>query len=433
MIYRPFELVKIYFSSVALVVVALVVLLPTAKASTSQEKSTALPSTGQEISAMECVDRVMVDFMKKWEIPGGAIAVSDKGRLVYARGFGWADQEAKQPVEPDALFRIASVSKPLTSVMLLTLLDQGKVDLDDPVMKYLEEDYQPFDGLAVDPQVKKITLRQLLQHTGGFNRNASFDPMFQPKELVNRLGRPPEAGEIIRFMLSRPLDFTPGERYAYSNFGYCLLGRVIEKVTGKTYEAAVQEKVLLPVGAKRTRIGKTHLDGRVEDEVVYYPTRKGAMCKSIFGNPDSNKEGTAPYCSFYLEPMDSHGAWISSTVDLLRFVNSVDGRRKPALLKPETVKLMLSDTLQKPDGTRTDYALGWSVRGEGNCVMWCHDGSLPGTATMLLTTGEGQSCAVLLNRRKNEKHFFGDLSNSVINALHEVKNWPEKDQFGEFR
>ena len=431
----PVMLTPKIVSTAVLLTFVLVFTSARAEAVSPQGDDVTLPSTGREVTAMRGVDRAVVDFMEKRKIPGGAVAVSYNGRLVHARGFGWADKQNQQPVKPDDLFRIASVSKPLTSVTLLTLFDEGKIDLDDPAVKYLEEDYQPFDGKEINPQLKKVTLRQLLQHAGGFDRGDSFDPMFQPKELFKRLGRPAEASEVIRFMLSRQLDFTPGERYAYSNFGYCMLGRVIEKVTGKSYEAAVQERVLCPAGARRTRIGKTFRQGRFEDEVLYYSTTEDSPCKSIFPNADKtpSEEKTSPYCTFYLKPMDSHGGWISSTIDLLRFVNSVDGRREPALLKPETAKLMIHDTLKKPDGTRSNYALGWGVRKNGDQLVWSHSGSLPGTATMLLTMEDGRSCAVLFNRRDNSGDFFGDLSSSLKSSLREIKAWPKDDQFREYR
>lgn len=398
-------------------------------------RSTTRPMTGREVPGMEEIERVMICLMEKWEIPGGAVAVSYQGRLVYARGFGWADLEKKRPVRPDDLFRIASVSKPLTSVTILTLLDDGLVDLEDPFLKYLEDEYQPFDGKPIDPRLRTVTLRQLLQHTGGFDRDASFDPMFQPQALFDRLGRPAEVDEVIRFMLSRPLDFAPGERYVYSNFGYCLLGRVIEKVTGKSYEAAVRERVLSPAGARRTCLGKTCREGRVEAEVIYYATDKNARSKSIFANSNNGlgEEESPPYGSFYLKPMDSHGGWISSTIDLLRFTNSADGRRMPALLKPETSHMMIHDTLKMRDGKRSSYALGWGVTGEGEQVTWEHAGSLPGTATFLVNTEDGSSCAVLLNRRADPSdEFFDDLTRNFTRALREMPTWPTEDRFGEY-
>ncbi len=402
-----------------------------------------LPITGLCLEGMDCVDLVICDLMRKWNIPGGAVGIVKDGRLVHARGFGYSDVERKEPVASDALFRIASISKPLTSVTILRLVEEGKLSLDDPVLKCLG-DMKPLiadsstagpteDG-PKDPRFAKITIRHCLQHTGGFDRGASFDPMFQPRPLAKMTAGPADAETVIRFMLGRALDFSPGEKYAYSNFGYCMLGRVIERVSGKSYEEAVRKMVLEPAGVRRTRVGKTRLRDRAAGEVRYYDHAEGKLCRSLFA--DEKGKVAKPYGSFYLEPMDSHGAWISSTVDLLRFTSAVDGARKPALLQAETFKQMLEDRSGKK--TRF-YGLGWSVTlaGKGKPgsekVNWHHNGSLPGTATILVRAGNGLAWAALFNSRpKNSGKFFKDLDSTMWKAVGAVETWPSGDLFDEF-
>ena len=128
---------------------------------------------------------------------------------------------------------------------------------------------------AVDARLRDITILQLLQHTAGFDRGVSFDPMFQYSRISQAMNvdSPPKHRAIIEFMLEQPLDFDPGSKYAYSNFGYCVLGRVIEKVTGQTYEQYVQEQVLNPVGVTAMRIGLSLPEDRAENEVLYYDQR----------------------------------------------------------------------------------------------------------------------------------------------------------------
>ena len=199
-----------------------------------------IPLTGQAVPGMESYDRIMRDF----DIPGAAVAVVRHGRLVYARGFGMADREAGTPVRPDSLFRIASVSKPITSVAVLKLMEDGLLDLDARVFPDLLADIGP--GRVADARMNRITVRDLLRHSGGFDRDISGDPQFMQWGIAQALSKPPpvECADVIAFMKSRRLDFAPGARSVFSDYGYCVLGRVIERASGLPYEEYVRNRVL---------------------------------------------------------------------------------------------------------------------------------------------------------------------------------------------
>ncbi len=143
-------------------------------------------------------------------------------------------------------------------------------------------------------------------------------------------------------MLRKPLDFDPGERYAYSNFGYCLLGRVIEHKTGKPYGVAVRELVLAPLKMTNTQLGATRIDRRAEREVTYYAGSKGA---SVFAD-DLQQEVPRPYGAFCLEAMDAHGGWLSTTEDLLKFASAFDNRERCPILPAALIDEMFA----RPDG-----------------------------------------------------------------------------------
>ena len=209
-----------------------------------------IPLTGQAVPGMESYDRIMRDF----DIPGAAVAVVRHGRLVYARGFGMADREAGTPVRPDSLFRIASVSKPITSVAVLKLMEDGLLDLDARVFPDLLADIGP--GRVADARMNRITVRDLLRHSGGFDRDISGDPQFMQWDIAQALSKPPpvECADVIAFMKSRRLDFAPGARSVFSNYGYCVLGRVIERASGLPYEEYVRNRVLRPAGS----LGRAH-------------------------------------------------------------------------------------------------------------------------------------------------------------------------------
>ena len=167
-------------------------------------------------SPEESFDALFPDLMAKWGVPGGAVAVVKDDRLVFAKGYGKADTESGAPATPASLFRIASLSKPLTSAAILRLREQGRLGLEDKVFrKYLVP--APPPGTAMDPRLLEVTVRRLLEHAGGWDRDAGFDPMFRSKEISAALGKPgpASAADIVRYMTGRRLDFAPGARYAY--------------------------------------------------------------------------------------------------------------------------------------------------------------------------------------------------------------------------
>ncbi|RLT08616.1 MAG: class A beta-lactamase-related serine hydrolase, partial [Planctomycetota bacterium] len=185
------------------------------------------PTTGIDDPRFTPLNELMSGFLAKHKLPGASLAVGRGGRVLYARGFGWANVEAKNSVQPDSLFRLASISKSITGVAVMRAVEQGRLSLDDKLLPRLGE-LVPAE--IPDARWRDITLRHLLQHTGGWDRDKSFDAMFRAVPFAKELGVDPPAKpeHIIRVMLTKPLDFAPGERYAYSNFGYCLLGRVLE-------------------------------------------------------------------------------------------------------------------------------------------------------------------------------------------------------------
>ncbi len=236
-----------------------------------------LHMTGTNVPELACFDDEMQSLMAEHAIPGAAIAVTEHSRLVLARGYGVSDKQTGEPVLPTSLFRIASVSKPITAIAILQLIEQQKLRLDTPVFDLLGLGTEATStNRTFDRRWLKVTVEQLLEHRGGFDHKASFDPMFRSVEFAKQLGidAPAMPWDVIRVMKNRPLDFAPGERYAYSNFGYCLLGRIIERVSGMTYESYVQQKVLAPIGITDMRIGATRKEGRAR---VKYDTMQPAM------------------------------------------------------------------------------------------------------------------------------------------------------------
>ncbi|HLK97914.1 MAG TPA: serine hydrolase domain-containing protein, partial [Hymenobacter sp.] len=380
------------------------------------------PQTGISYPGLEPLDEAVRAFMRKWSIPGGAVALTKEGRLVYARGFGFAHRQAHTPVRPTHLFRIASLSKPITSVAVLRLMEQGLLRLDSPVFGpggiLSDSSY----GTITDKRVKQITIRHLLEHSAGWDREVSRDVMFDPVTIarIMQVYPPADSKSIIRYALSQPLDFPPGTRYAYSNVGYCVLGRVIEKLTGLAYEEYVTTSILHPLGIEMMRIGASVPTTAETEEVRYYAASNQPLVPSIFSN---RIRVPWAYGGFYLEAMDAHGGWIASAPDLLRFLVAVDGlATKPDILSPATVALMSTPTAALQSG----YGLGWWVNSEGS---WTHTGALPGTSTLLERTRDGYTWAVLFNRRPTDPAYFNELSALIRNQLPAVPRWPTYDLF----
>ena len=388
--------------------------------------------SGEDVAAFASYDRHMHNFMQEHCVPGASIAVTDRGKVVFARGYGYADVAAAEAVQPESLFRIASISKPITAVAILQLVEKEQLKLDDKVLSVL--DYQDdinAAGDAFDPRWQDITIRHLLQHRGGWDRGKSFDAMFKPVEFAKQAGTdaPADPTTVVKAMFSHKLDFEPGERYAYSNFGYCLLGRVIEKLTGQTYEACVKEKVLAPIGITTMRIGATHLSGRAKNEVRYYQPGTG---KSVF-RKDLDQEVPWQYGAWHLEAMDSHGGWIASATDLAKFAAAFDDPEHCPILSAESIELMHERPPglagHKEDGKPEDkfYSLGWSNRvvGVAKINHW-HTGSLNGTATILIRRHDGKNFVALLNTRvsPSSSHLGRDIDSLLHKAANEVNEWP---------
>jgi N-acyl-D-amino-acid deacylase len=379
----------------------------------------------------------MKRFMRERSIPGGALAVVKDRRLVHARGYGWADREKQTQATASSLFRIASLSKPITAVAVLKLVEQARLDLEARVFDLLALEKHRLPDRPLDARWRSVTVRQLLHHTGGWDREKSFDPMFRSRLIARELEATPPARphDILRYMLGQPLDFDPGTRYAYSNFGYCLLGRVIERVSNRAYEDFVRREVLAPAGATRMRLGASLEDGRAGDEARYY-TGDDAKARNVFDREP--RDVPLPYGGFCLEAMDAHGGWIASVTDLARFLAALDAPRGKALLRPRTRELLAepppAPAWRKPDGAQEEafYACGWMVRPrrkEGGANWW-HMGSLPGTAALLVRRWDGVSYAALFNQRSRDwQNRDAAIDPLLYEAADAVRQWPTHDLF----
>ncbi|RFS26334.1 class A beta-lactamase-related serine hydrolase [Chitinophaga silvatica] len=343
------------------------------------------------------VDSAVTAFMQRYQVPGMAIAITHHGKLIYSKGYGFADTINHIRATPNNLFRIASVSKSITAVAILKLVEAGKCSLADKVFGEKAILGTRYGHQPYNKQLQEITIKQLLQHTSGGWGNNSNDPMFSHPKM--------SADELISWTIDhQPLQHPPGTVYDYSNFGYCILGRIIEKLSKQSYESYVQQAVLKPCGISTMQIGGNTLQNKRKDEVIYY-----------------GQNAEQPYI-YNITRMDAHGGWIASANDLAKFLVQIDGFPNPKdILTAASISALTTGS-----AANSGYALGLAVNPYNN---WWHSGSLPGTASEIIR-GHNEFNWVMLCNTRTDGAFFNDLDGLLWKAVNDPKTpWPTLDLF----
>ncbi|HMG36585.1 MAG TPA: serine hydrolase [Blastocatellia bacterium] len=317
-------------------------------------------NTNGELTAQ--IDRLVGEVYKD-DQPGAAVIVVKNGETVYRKAFGMADLELGVKMAPDMVFRIGSITKQFTAVSILMLLEQGKLALTDELTKFFP-DY-PTHG-------RKITVENLLNHTSGIKSYTSLPewlPLWRKDMSVN---------EIIALFKDKPMDFAPGEKWAYNNSGYILLGAIIEKVSGQSYEDFLQKNIFDVVGMKHS----------------FYGSASRVIPRRIpgYGRGKSGLEN-APYLSM-TQPFAA-GSLLSTVDDLAMWDAALQSGK---LVKKET--LMLAFTPSKlNNGVSTGYGFGWTIVNYDKSLMIEHGGGINGFTTYEIhVVPEKVFVAVLTNR-----------------------------------
>ncbi|WP_165820576.1 serine hydrolase domain-containing protein [Pontibacter virosus] len=328
-------------------------------------------------SAFIDFDETLHAIMQRYDVPGLSVSITRNGEPVFVRSYGYADKESNELVSDLSLFRIASLSKPITSAGILKLIQDGKLTLADKVFGPEGILADEFPAPAADPNIELITVYHLLTHTAGWTTKGG-DPMLVEHAATAR--------EIITDQLQhQALGHHPGLTNAYSNLGYSILGRVIEKVTGKSYQAYIQEDILQPAKVFGMRIAGDSEAEKVLNEVKYYQREH------------------SPY-AYNMTRMDAHGGWLSSTGDLMRFMALID--RNPVI--PDLIGENLLQTTYFGGDT------------------WTHFGSLPGTTAVLSRVNDEYSFVVLANTRYNRSpnQIADEVSDALKQKILSMENWP---------
>lgn len=324
-------------------------------------------SAADATSTVATIDRFLAETYPPGE-PGAAVLVEKGGKVVLRKGYGLANVEHDIPVKPETVFALGSVTKQFTAAAILLLEERGKLSVEDELTKYLP-DY-PTHG-------KKVTLEHLLTHTSGI---PSYTGM---PEWLPRRREDLTVEQLLGLFKERPFEFEPGTKWAYDNSGYALLGAVIEKVSGTTYERFVEDEIFKPLGMSRS-LYNSWSDIVPNRAAGYDPAGDG------WANTDYLSM-TSPYAA---------GALLSTLDDLARWDEALAGE---TLLKRASIERMFTP-YRLASGLSTRYGYGWAVQELGGRKVLEHNGGINGfTCDVLRIPQEGIFVAVLTNRRGGDR------------------------------
>lgn len=334
---------------------ALLVLLPSAGAAPAPAAS----DTG--------FDRIVSAAFAPNE-PGAAVIVVKDGQVVFRKAVGMANMELGVPLQPDMVFRLGSITKQFTATAIMLLVEQGKLALSDPIEKFLP-DY-PTQGHV-------ITVEHLLTHTSGIQSYTDI-----PGWMTGRIKNDMRVTDLVDAFKKEPMQFAPGTRYAYNNSAYVLLGAIVEKVSGQTYEAFVSDRIFKPLGMTSS----------------YYGSNEPVIPKRVQGySRDGEKVLNSQYLSM-TQPY-SAGSLLSSVDDLARWDAALYTEK--LLTRASLERMWTSYTLR--DGKATGYGYGWSLDKLRGHRAVAHSGGIPGFATFAIRLPDDRVYVAVLSNSDRPK------------------------------
>lgn len=318
--------------------------------------------------------------MREHRIPGVALGVVRDGRLIKARGYGYANLEWKIPVAADSMFQSGSVAKQFTATGVMMLVEAGKVRLDDPISKYLPES-------AAAPW-HAATVRQLLTHTSGVPDIFGEDDATSYGKGILDFRRDYTEDELLHQYLPLQLDFPPGEQYRYSNTGYELLGFLIHRVTGRFYGDFLAERIFEPLGMTSTRI--------ISEEAIV--PHRVAGYRIVDGRLE-NQEWIAPSLN-----TTADGGLYVNVPDLAKWDAALYGDR----VLPQSVLRQMWTPVRLNSGKTYPYGFGWDVDVENGHPLISHTGSNQGFAISISRyVGDRVTVIVLTNLDSTHSETLG--------------------------
>ena len=320
------------------------------------------------------VDNYVKIQMDNLRVPGLSLAVIRNGRIIKAQGYGFADLQSNSRATSKTVYEIGSMTKQFTAVALMMLVEEGKIGLEDNLSQYFPEAPESWN---------RITIRHLLTHTSGIQNHVAVpDYMDIFKTSVSGKESPTRA-ELLREFYKLPLEFAPGETWAYDNTGYYLLGIIIEKASGKSYWQFLEEKIFEPLDMNSTR--NTETRRLVPNRAAGYGWTENGW---------ENRPVLAPFVGF------SAGSLLSTVEDLAKWDTALDGEK---LLKRSSLEQMWT-----PAGTSDgepaafDYGFGWFIekyRGRRNIL---HSGGTPGFSSVMHRFADDRLTIIILTNHADK-------------------------------
>ena len=340
-----------------------------------------------DTSTLAGLDRKVIRYMRDWGLHGAQLSVMRGDSLLYAKGYGAADDTLA--MQPSNIMRVASVSKLITAAGIMVLQERDSLNIHDKV-------FGP-DGILNDSLITasiidtgryyRITVEDLMRHKGGFGGS---DPMFHTANIIREYGlsSPPDPVSLTRIVMRRKPRFMPGtDHQKYSNFGYLLLSMVIEKVTGQDYETFMKENVLEPAGCFDMHIAENFYQDKYPGETRYYVPDDDEMVEAYNG---SGEMTVKCYGGNDVRSLLGAGAWVTSCAELARFVASIDGRPEvPDILSPESVAQMTEYFDERT------YSLGWNDTNPEH--GWTRTGTFAGTTALIKYFPDGECWIFMSN------------------------------------
>jgi N-acyl-D-amino-acid deacylase len=383
---------------------------------------TAIPINGKAGPGMEPLDEAMLRIMDRHGIPGAALAIAKGGKLVLAKGYGWASIASGEIVKPDTRFGLASISKVVTAVAVLKLVERGKLGLNDRVFDILN-DLKPPPGARVDPRLAEVTVHHCLNHSVGWDRALTGDPINWEPQICRAFQiRPPlTPRQFLSFMLTVPLNFRPGTDAKYCNVGAIILGEIIAKLSGQAYDRFVFENVWKPMGVARAAL--LGFDGKYAvGEAVRH------LAGTLIALPPAN-----------LPMVSASGGWIASVVDMARFLTNMDGSRGEPVLS-EKLRLAMVEPPPEPIKPRADgtwFGLGWDMAVlKGKEFGYFKDGSYQGMRTYMKRLPNGVNWVLLYNASMEFDSLDLNMAAATIQEvrrlIESLEKHPDVDLFKEY-
>lgn len=367
------------------------------------------------------MDRKVNAYLRKWHMKGASLAITRGDSLVYAKGYGWADEELGLEMSPRHILRMASVSKLITAAGIMVLHDRGELNINDTVFgpSGILND-STITALIKDKNYYKITVEHLMRHQAGFRR----DPLFSSRDVKHQLqlDHAPEAEDFYRVVLNRRLKFAPGSWQSYSNFGYLLLSKIIEKVSGMPYDEFIRTEVLAPAGCYDMHIAGTYYEDKRDNEVRYY-THEGDG-KYIEEYTDSDVMVERCYGGNNIPLLSGAGAWCGSPAEIARFVASIDGRPEvPDIITKESVDLMTGYY------DRDTFSLGWNDTHPDK--GWSRTGTLSGTTALVKLFPDGECWVFISNTSTWKGPRQANYTDALFKSLRQSfsSKLPQRDMF----